>query len=143
MDVEIDLSGEEDSGIDITQDVNHAVLGISGLDLTLNYDHLENLFNQLKPLYQDDLLEENNTEKNIINFKQKLEEKATKKGMDALDILCEQWAKETNVDGLIAKFTSDLKTHAKIRELMMISHLEGLYRGRTSATEFKAERSST
>jgi hypothetical protein len=59
----------------------------------------------------------------------------TEKAMTALDNMCEEWAKETMVDNLISNFTSDKKSHDKIRELMMISHLEGLYRGRISAKD--------
>ena len=54
MEMEIDVSGSEDSSIDIEQDVSHATLNIDGLSLTLSFDQLENIYDELEKWYADD-----------------------------------------------------------------------------------------
>ena len=64
---------------------------------------------------------------NVISIKDEIAKQD--KASLALEKLAIDWSKETNIDAFISNFTECEKTHAKVKDMMLMAHEEGLYRG--------------
>lgn len=60
------------------------------------------------------------------------DDEKTKLAMAACEAMAETWAEEIGLDAMMDKITKCSRSKKHIRELMIMSHMEGLYRGRTS-----------
>ena len=58
----------------------------------------------------------------------------TNKSLEICDAMAETWAEEIGLDALVGRITKCDESKEKVKALMLQAHVEGLYRGRMSAT---------